>query len=326
MYAAAARRAGVQPGDVIPVSVPALPDGIVIRGATQADAAPLEPVIRMADPDNLDGSWRQLPSAIGQSLDPEKLAHVRVVEESASGALVGGMLALPAAWAFTHPMLMGSPNVHTIAGLIASLGSLAVVDEWRGKGIARALVAEAEKAMGSHPTGKLGAAVLYVTHEPELTDFYAGLGFTLSPDGIGIPTPAGFIYHGPTKGYRFSVKPLRTGVQMQAMPTPMGGSWSSTGFCRSPRPDPAPTGIRAGRGRALGGRPYGGRYDDVLRPRAGARAHPGAAAREPGGRRAPVVSASGARRLAVRGRTTGVPQRSRQLGGACRVPGLGARP
>ncbi|MFD9607675.1 hypothetical protein [Streptomyces sp. NPDC059970] len=119
------------------MSVPALPDGIVIRGATQADAAPLEPVIRMADPDNLDGSWRQLPSAIGQSLDPEKLAHVRVVEESASGALVGGMLALPAAWAFTHPMLMGSPNVHTIAGLIASLGSLAVVDEWRGKGIAR---------------------------------------------------------------------------------------------------------------------------------------------------------------------------------------------
>ncbi|MFB6783656.1 GNAT family N-acetyltransferase [Streptomyces sp. NPDC056352] len=64
----------------------------------------------------------------------------------------------------------------------------ALVDQWRGKGIARALVAEAEKAAGSHPAGKLGAALLYVTHEPELTDFYAGLGFTLSPDGIGIPT------------------------------------------------------------------------------------------------------------------------------------------
>ncbi|MES4909460.1 MULTISPECIES: hypothetical protein [unclassified Streptomyces] len=79
---------GVQPGAVIPVRVPALPDGIVIRDATQADVAPLEPVIRMADPDNPDGSWRVLPSTIGQSLDPEKLTHVRVVEETSSGALV----------------------------------------------------------------------------------------------------------------------------------------------------------------------------------------------------------------------------------------------
>ncbi|MFL9658684.1 hypothetical protein ACJ7VE_33785 [Streptomyces sp. PB17] len=37
----------------------------------------------------------------------------------------------------------------------------------------------------------MAAAVLYATHEPELTDFYAGLGFTLSPDGIGIPTRPG---------------------------------------------------------------------------------------------------------------------------------------
>ncbi|MFF0001541.1 hypothetical protein [Streptomyces avermitilis] len=44
---------------------------------------------------------------------------------------------------------------------------------------------------GSHQAGKLGAAVLYVTHEPELTDLYAGLGFTLSPDGIGIPPRPG---------------------------------------------------------------------------------------------------------------------------------------
>ncbi|MCX4539003.1 hypothetical protein OHA79_52635 (plasmid) [Streptomyces sp. NBC_00841] len=204
------------------MSVPALPDGIVIRDATQSDAAPLAPVIRLADPDNPDGSWRALPSVIDQSLDPERLTHARVVEETSSGALVGGMLTLPATWAFTHPMLMGSPNVHIIAGLVACLDSLAVVDQWRGKDVARALVAEAEKAAGSHPAGKLGAAVLYVTHEPELTDFYAGLGFTLSPDGIGIPTPAGLICHGPIKGFRFSVKPLRTGVQMQPMPTPYG--------------------------------------------------------------------------------------------------------
>ncbi|MFD5079552.1 GNAT family N-acetyltransferase [Streptomyces sp. NPDC058371] len=206
MYAAAGR-AGIQPGIVIPVTAAELPNGFVIRNATQADAAPLEPVIRMADPDNPEGSWRQLPSAIGQSLDPEKLTHVRVVEESSSGALVGGMMALPAVWAFTHPMLIGSPNAHIISGLVASLDSLAVVDAWRGKGVARALVAEAERLVGSHSAGKLGAAVLCATHDPELTDFYAGLGFTASPDGIGIPTPAGFICHGPIKGYRFSVKP-----------------------------------------------------------------------------------------------------------------------
>lgn len=224
MYAAptTADRSARQPGDIIPVPVPELPDDLVIRDATRADARPLRPVIRLADPDNPDGSWRAIPSVIDQSLDPERLTYARVVEETSSGALAGGMLALPATWAFTHPMLIGSPNVHFIAGLVACLDSLAVVDQWRGKGVARALVAEAERAAGSRPAGKLGAAVLYVTHEPELTDFYAGLGFTLSPDGIGIPTPSGFICHGPIEGLRFSVKPLRTGIQMEAMPTPYG--------------------------------------------------------------------------------------------------------
>ncbi|MFD3722844.1 GNAT family N-acetyltransferase [Streptomyces sp. NPDC058674] len=204
------------------MSAPALPDGLQLRGAIRDDAAPLEPVIRMADPDNPNGSWRVLSAVIDQSLDPEKYTCARVVEETSSGALVGGMLAMPAVWAYTHPMLAGSPNAHIIAGLVATLDSLAVVEEWRGKGIARALVAEAETVMGSHEEGKFGAAILYVTHEPELTDYYAGLGFILSPDGIAIPTPLGLICHGPIEGFRFSVKPLRTGIQMDPMPTPHG--------------------------------------------------------------------------------------------------------
>lgn len=236
MYSGAAgHRAGVQPGDIIPVSVPPLPDGIVTRDATHADRAALEPVIRLADPDNPDGSWRALPEVISQSLDLEKQTYARVAEETSSGTLIGGMLALPAAWAFTHPMLIGSPNAHIIAGLVACLDSLAVVDQWRGKGIARALVAEAEQAAGSYLAGKLGGAVLLATHEPELTDFYAGLGFTVSPDGIGIPTPTGFICHGPIKGFRFSVKPLRTGVQMKAMPTPYGRQLVVQGILPLPR-------------------------------------------------------------------------------------------
>ncbi|MEV4871842.1 hypothetical protein [Streptomyces syringium] len=42
---------------------------MVIRDAALSDAAALEPVIRLADPDNPDGSWRQLPTAIRQSLE-----------------------------------------------------------------------------------------------------------------------------------------------------------------------------------------------------------------------------------------------------------------
>ncbi|MEU8550568.1 hypothetical protein AB0C81_26905 [Streptomyces roseoverticillatus] len=79
---------------------------------------------------------------IDQSIDSEKLTYAQVAEETSSGALVGGMLALPATWALTHPMLIGSPNVYITAGLVACLDSLAVVDDWRGKGIARDLVAK----------------------------------------------------------------------------------------------------------------------------------------------------------------------------------------
>ncbi|MGW9676414.1 GNAT family N-acetyltransferase [Streptomyces koyangensis] len=222
MYAAPASRAAAQPGEIIPVAVPDLPDGVVIRDATPADAAALEPVMRLADPDNPEGSWRQLPTEIRQSGEADKYTRVRAVQETESGALVGGTMSLSAAWAFTHPMLVGSPNGHIIAGLVATLDSLAVVDAWRGKGIARALAADTERAAGAHEPGKFGAAILYVTHEPELTDFYAGLAFTLSPDGIGIPTPLGLICHGPIKGFCFSVKPLCTGLQMQDMPIPYG--------------------------------------------------------------------------------------------------------
>ncbi|MBP5942723.1 GNAT family N-acetyltransferase [Streptomyces acidiscabies] len=236
MYSGAAgHRAGAQPGEILPVRAPVLPDGVVLRDAARADRAALEPVIRLADPDNPDGSWRALSEVINQSLDPGLQTYARVVEETSSGALVGGMLALPATWAFTHPMLIGSPNAHIIAGLVGCLDSLAVVDQWRGKGIARALVTDAERAVSSHSAGKLGSAVLLVTHEPELTDFYAGLGFTVSPDGIGIPTPTGFICHGPTKGFRFSVKPLRTGVQMKPMATPYGRQLVIQGVLPLPR-------------------------------------------------------------------------------------------
>ncbi|WP_369199127.1 hypothetical protein [Streptomyces djakartensis] len=78
------------------MSVPELQDGLVIRDTTRADTTPLEPVIRLADLDNPDDSWWGLPNVIGLSLDPEKLTYARVVEETSSGALVGGTLTRPA--------------------------------------------------------------------------------------------------------------------------------------------------------------------------------------------------------------------------------------
>ncbi|MFG2661715.1 hypothetical protein [Streptomyces sp. NPDC048425] len=44
---------------------------------------------------------------------------------------------------------------HIVTGLVGCLDSLAVVDQWRGKGIARALVAGAEQAAGSHLAGMM---------------------------------------------------------------------------------------------------------------------------------------------------------------------------
>ncbi|MGP3991789.1 DUF6207 family protein [Streptomyces sp. 3N207] len=154
-----------------------------------------------------------------------------------------------------HPShALGIAQRAVVAGLVAAFDSLAVVEEWRGKGIASALVADTEKAVGSHEEGKFGAAVLYVTHEPELTDFYAGLGFTLSPDGVGIPTPLGFICHGPSQGFRFSVKALRTGVQMDdrtafAFQQALASRWATAATdrtTRDPRPAWRPTTVLPG--------------------------------------------------------------------------------
>ncbi|MGC9500914.1 hypothetical protein [Streptomyces sp. WG7] len=70
---------------------------------------------------------------------------------------------------------------------------------------------------GSHQAGKLGAAILYATHEPEL------------------PTPAGLTCHGPITGFRFSVKPLRTGIQRE----PMAASYGRQLIVRDVLPVPA---------------------------------------------------------------------------------------
>lgn len=63
-------------------------------------------------------------------------------------------------------------------------------------------------------------AALVPSDHPLVDEPQVGARLHLLPRGHRHPRPAGLICHDPVKGFRFSVKPLRTGIQIEPMATP----------------------------------------------------------------------------------------------------------
>lgn len=205
------------PDEPIAIPDPVLPAGITIRHAEPKDVAALEPIMKEADPDNPDATWHGLPKIIDMAARPGKpgVGVVFVAEDRDEGVVASLLVVPPAHWLLNEPRLKG--NEHVINQVIACLDGLAVRTDFRGKGIARALVTHAEQLVAHG----VGSSLLYVTHDERITGFYAACGYTLAEKGLAVSTPAGIIVHEP-EGQVISWRGLRTGVRTMSVPSDEG--------------------------------------------------------------------------------------------------------
>jgi GNAT superfamily N-acetyltransferase len=185
------------------VLTPAVRDTFQLRTATAAEADTLVELISLID---LHRPTDELPSALEpmryalRFTDDGPLSHCgnHFLFADADGHTVGAIACGPAKWMQDVPMFMRAKVVRRIT----TIHGLAVREEVRRTGVARALVKQVED---THRDA--GYSVLTLRHERNLSAFYAHLGFT-SASRIALQLPLGDRFALADRGWKYGIKLL----------------------------------------------------------------------------------------------------------------------
>ncbi|MGY5104539.1 GNAT family N-acetyltransferase [Streptomyces sp. 900105245] len=151
----------------------AQPKPFRVRAARFSDEDAMMRILALADPDDPAPFESSRTVLLRGPQGP--LSHGRallLVAQHQDGAVAGALTASPPDWIVTHPGITGEHNQSALINRLGTVHGVAVDEPYRGQGIAQALIAEAERCLA-----RQGFGLITMDHKPELTDFYARLGY-----------------------------------------------------------------------------------------------------------------------------------------------------
>lgn len=191
----------------------AQPKPFRVRAARFSDEDAMMRILALADPDDPAPFESSRTVLLRGPQGP--LSHGRallLVAQHQDGAVAGALTASPPDWIVTHPGITGEHNQSALINRLGTVHGLAVDEPYRGRGIAQALIAEAERYLA-----RQGFELITMDHKPELTDFYARLGYAQGAQLV-IHTPGPLIAQPALTGMIHSFKPLEGNVRLRLIP------------------------------------------------------------------------------------------------------------
>lgn len=157
-----------------------------LRDAGQRDVEVFMDLIRHADPDHPSPFHA---ARLTLSLPPEPpLSHqldLCLIAEDQRGKAVGALVAGPPEWLVAHPGLQNSALLLDLVHRITMIHGVAVAPRYRGRGIGRALIRQAEQRYRA-----LGWGLSMLIHAPSLATYYERLGYVAHPALLmNLPSP-----------------------------------------------------------------------------------------------------------------------------------------
>jgi len=198
--------------------------GMRIRSATPADGDALIELISLIDlhqpPEAVPAVLGRIRQALTDTDDgplSHRLNHL-LISETADAVPVGVITCGPAQW-MADPKAIPRFMYGQLVRRIATVHSLAVRPEYRGRSIARDLLHQAEQAFQD-----AGYAALTLRHERDLTRFYRRLGYT-SSNRLSLMLPMLGLFTVNDRGWKHSFKVLSPDAAVttvQGLPTITG--------------------------------------------------------------------------------------------------------
>ncbi|MGX1266888.1 GNAT family N-acetyltransferase [Streptomyces phaeoluteigriseus] len=191
----------------------AQPKPFRVRAARFSDEDAMMRILALADPDDPAPFESSRTVLLRGPQGP--LSHGRallLVAQHQDGAIAGALTASPPDWIVTHPGITGERNQSALINRLGTVHGVAVDEPYRGQGIAQALIAEAERHLA-----RQGFGLITMDHKPELTDFYARLGYAHGAQLV-IHTPGPLIAQPAHTGMIHSFKPMEGNVRLRMIP------------------------------------------------------------------------------------------------------------